>query len=357
MKRILTGVLLLTLILALAACGSGPAKDVENAIAGIGEVTEESGAAIRAARDAFNALTEADQNKVKNKALLEQAESRLAEIHIASVEDMISAIPAWESGTPNEGRKEQIKKAREAYNALPEELQAQVKNYDLLIEAELPHPFAEEQGFVFESPQEHTVPVAQICKAKVTYNPVTGLVSAPEIVSRETTDGFIEYEVSYTLDAGFCFTHVGELKDAPVHIRISGWEPYDYYTGKYLNSAEEKAVDGTAGFGAETIISYNGKEYTVHYSEDVSSTWGDLQKEKEGSRCTHSKFCHFDVHVVIQVPSEYDGLILGLNVKSVKELSPDVFAPEKKEDTSEKSIYWDEDSSEWVFIRLRDVVA
>ena len=108
------------------------AKAVDDQIDAIGEVTLESEDAIDAARNAYEALTEAQQAEVKNYDKLTAAEARLAVLKPAKpVEDLIDAI-----GEVTLGSEDAIAAARNAYEALTEAQQAEVKNYDKLTTAE-----------------------------------------------------------------------------------------------------------------------------------------------------------------------------------------------------------------------------
>ena len=108
------------------------AKPVEDRIDAIGEVTLESEDAIDAARNAYEALTEAQQAEVKNYDKLTAAETRLADLKAAkAVDDMIDAI-----GEVTLESESAIDAARNAYDALTEDQQAEVKNYDKLTAAE-----------------------------------------------------------------------------------------------------------------------------------------------------------------------------------------------------------------------------
>ena len=108
------------------------AKAVDDQIDAIGEVTLESESAIVAARNAYEALTEAQQAEVKNYDKLTAAEARLAVLKPAKpVEDLIDAI-----GEVTLGSEDAIAAARNAYEALTEAQQAEVKNYDKLTTAE-----------------------------------------------------------------------------------------------------------------------------------------------------------------------------------------------------------------------------
>ena len=108
------------------------AKAVDDQIDAIGEVTLESESAIVAARNAYEALTEAQQAEVKNYDKLTTAEARLAVLKPAKpVEDLIDAI-----GEVTLGSEDAIAAARNAYEALTEAQQSEVKNYDKLTTAE-----------------------------------------------------------------------------------------------------------------------------------------------------------------------------------------------------------------------------
>ena len=108
------------------------AKAVDDMIDAIGEVTLESENAIDAARAAYEALTEAQQDEVKSYDKLTAAEARLAVLKPAKpVEKLIDAI-----GEVTLGSESDIAAARTAYDNLTEAQQAEVKNYDKLTAAE-----------------------------------------------------------------------------------------------------------------------------------------------------------------------------------------------------------------------------
>ena len=105
---------------------------VEKLIDAIGTVTLDSEEAIKAARDAYDALTDAQKEQVGNYQTLLDAEAKLADLKAAdAVEKLIDAI-----GTVTLDSEEAIKAARDAYDALTEEQQAQVGNYQTLLDAE-----------------------------------------------------------------------------------------------------------------------------------------------------------------------------------------------------------------------------
>ena len=108
------------------------ADAVEKLIDAIGTVTLDSEEAIKAARGAYDALTDAQKELVGNYQTLLDAEAKLADLKAAdAVEKLIDAI-----GTVTLDSKEAIKAARGAYDALTEEQKAQVGNYQTLLDAE-----------------------------------------------------------------------------------------------------------------------------------------------------------------------------------------------------------------------------
>ena len=112
---------------------SGYAADaVEKLIDAIGTVTLDSEETIKAARDAYDALTEEQKAQVGNYQTLLDAEVKLADLQaVDAVEKLIDAI-----GTVTLDSEEAIKAARGAYDALTEEQKAQVGNYQTLLDAE-----------------------------------------------------------------------------------------------------------------------------------------------------------------------------------------------------------------------------
>ena len=107
-------------------------------------MTADSGDAIKAARNAYDALTSSQQKRVKNYDTLVEAEKAYQAILDASkdltdedrkaadeVEKLIDAID-----TTAPGAEDAVKAAREAYDALTEAQKELVKNRDTLTKAE-----------------------------------------------------------------------------------------------------------------------------------------------------------------------------------------------------------------------------
>ena len=96
-KRISSALALLLAVSLLAGCGkSKEVRAVEKSIASIGEVTEETEAAIGDARAQYEALPEEERESVSNYETLQEAEKRLEELRrlaeINAVEQEIADI-------------------------------------------------------------------------------------------------------------------------------------------------------------------------------------------------------------------------------------------------------------------------
>ena len=101
----------------------------------IGDVTLDSGAAIDAAREAYDSLSETQKEQVNNYDKLTAAEAELARQQkeaVEAVEKLIDAIGDDVTLLSESA----IKAAREAYDALRSDLQPDVSNYDKLTAAE-----------------------------------------------------------------------------------------------------------------------------------------------------------------------------------------------------------------------------
>lgn len=103
MKRILSFILILAICLSLCACGkSEEVKSVEEMISSIGEISIDSTDLINDARDAYNALSDEDKEKVENASILREAtfESlviRCAELNRQSSILAEGVIITWEN--------------------------------------------------------------------------------------------------------------------------------------------------------------------------------------------------------------------------------------------------------------------
>ena len=139
MKRIFP-IASVLLILCITLCACGKVQNAEKLIDAIGEVTADSGPQIEAAEQAIAELDADQKAKVSNLDLFEDAKLQYADAlevkkendtKINRVEERIQAI---KTVTTNSGNT--IRTAREAFDRLDPELQANVSNKDSLFEAE-----------------------------------------------------------------------------------------------------------------------------------------------------------------------------------------------------------------------------
>ena len=139
MKRIFS-IASVLLIFCITLCACGKVQNAEKLIDAIGEVTADSGPQIEAAEQAIAELDADQKAKVSNLDLFEDAKLQYADAlevkkendkKINRVEERIQAI---KTVTTNSGNT--IRTAREAFDRLDPELQANVSNKDSLFEAE-----------------------------------------------------------------------------------------------------------------------------------------------------------------------------------------------------------------------------
>ena len=137
----------LTVLVDQAAVDQAAADDVMGKITAIGEVAynETSKGLIDAAREAYNALTDAQKALVTNLETLTNAETAYANLKAAAekaaadqlaADDVIAKITAIGEVAYNETSKGLIDAARNAYTALTEDQKALVTNYEVLTVAE-----------------------------------------------------------------------------------------------------------------------------------------------------------------------------------------------------------------------------
>ena len=123
-----------------ALANQAAAKAVDDLIDAIGDVTLTDGckAAIDAARKAYDALTDVQKALVEKLDTLTAAEAAYKKLAAdkAAVDDVIAKIDAIGKVKITNTVKAAIDAARAAYDALPDELKAQVTNYDTLTAAE-----------------------------------------------------------------------------------------------------------------------------------------------------------------------------------------------------------------------------
>ncbi|MGI5875169.1 MAG: S-layer homology domain-containing protein [Bacillota bacterium] len=119
------------------AADQAAADEVKALIDAIGEVTLTKESAIKAARSAYNDLSEDQRALVDNEAILAAAENKLLELKgedeavVKAAEDLIAAI-----GEVSSEKEPAVQKARAAYDALTENQKERVNNAEVLIAAE-----------------------------------------------------------------------------------------------------------------------------------------------------------------------------------------------------------------------------
>lgn len=104
---------------------------VEKKIQSIKTITEESGNAINAAREAFDRLAPELQSAVSNKDTLSKAEETFEQLAIQTVTDAINQI-----GAVSLDNEDAIIAAEKAYNKFDESIQQKIENRDVLFAAE-----------------------------------------------------------------------------------------------------------------------------------------------------------------------------------------------------------------------------
>ena len=118
-----------------AMVDAAAAKAAEDLIDAIGEVTFDSGDAITAAREAYDALTDTQKELVKNYEKLTAAEETYAAlVDAAAAKAVDDLIDAIGEVTVDSG--DAITAAREAYDALTDAQKELVENYEKLLAAE-----------------------------------------------------------------------------------------------------------------------------------------------------------------------------------------------------------------------------
>ena len=106
-------------------------ENAESKISAIGDVTLDSKDAIKDARDTYDALTDDQKKQVTNYDVLETAEAKLSDLQVENVKTKIDGI-----GEVTLSSSSTIKAARTAYDALTDDQKKQVTNYDVLQKAE-----------------------------------------------------------------------------------------------------------------------------------------------------------------------------------------------------------------------------
>ena len=372
MKRAVAGVLCVCMLVCMSACGSA-SKDVEESIAAIGDVDRASEDAIRFAREAYESLKDTEKAEVGNYDVLEAAEEQLEEMKVSEAEDLIGQIGDWQPGG-NEQRDLQIQAAREAYNALTEAQQEKVENSGDLVKAEQ-KPFAEEMGFVFSEPRRsYTVPIDARLNDNAARPLVKNAeMPAPDVTrSEEDDEGYVVYTISWAGNVDFIFDRDEWHRNKSwtcVDVYLSN--VYDYYTGLFLLNSDEVSSSTDDGLDVlQLTVEYQGKSFDIfvkgtedldwNSSYDFDSTWRPDRTSAEAVD-TSVKVIPMEFTLMIRVPEDYDGLMIA--IRGEEEEAPfyeDMgnFDCEQHGYTVEPPpvIYWSGNPEHWTFIRVDDMV-
>lgn len=150
--------------------------------------------AVKAARSAYETLTEKQQSLVLNLYILERAEQLVAEKKaVQEVEDAIDALPE----VIGKEHSEAIKAARAAYNDLSPELRALVRNVDKLLNAEKALKSLRKP---MDKPIKHTKWESNVVEAVVK----DGVVSAKQLAAIQGEDLILRIEG--TMESGEAYT-------------------------------------------------------------------------------------------------------------------------------------------------------
>ena len=179
-------------------------------ISAIGDVTLESEDAIKEARTAYDALTDAQKELVSNKDVLEKAESTLKELQDAKAADVKAAEEVTNKisaiGDVTLESEDAIKEARTAYDALTDAQKELVSNKDVLEKAETTLKELKDAKDADDAKVAATPKSITLSNTRYIYN---GKVQKPQVTVKNAKGEVIKgYTVKY---AGNC-KNVGKYK-------------------------------------------------------------------------------------------------------------------------------------------------
>ena len=186
------------------------ADQVSKNITNIGTVTLESEDAIKEARTAYDALTDAQKELVSNKDVLEKAESTLKELQDAKAADVKAAEEVTNKidaiGDVTLESEDAIKEARTAYDALTDAQKELVSNKDVLEKAESTLKELKDAKDADDAKAAATPKSITLSNTRYIYN---GKVQKPQVTVKNAKGEVIKgYTVKY---AGNC-KNVGKYK-------------------------------------------------------------------------------------------------------------------------------------------------
>ena len=185
-------------------------KAVIDKISAIGDVTLKSEDAIKEARTAYDALTDAQKELVSNKDVLEKAESTLKELQDAKAADVKAAEEVTNKisaiGDVTLESEDAIKEARTAYDALTDAQKELVSNKDVLEKAETTLKELKDAKDADDAKAAATPKSITLSNTRYIYN---GKVQKPQVTVKNAKGEVIKgYTVKY---AGNC-KNVGKYK-------------------------------------------------------------------------------------------------------------------------------------------------
>lgn len=127
MKKLFALILVLTIALSLCACKSAEAKNVEELITSIGNVSLDCESSLTAAENAYNALSEEDKASIENHDVLTAARTSFDALRVDALIDAIGDVTLNSESA--------ITAAETAFAALSDETKAQVTKVSVLTNA------------------------------------------------------------------------------------------------------------------------------------------------------------------------------------------------------------------------------
>jgi len=204
-------------------------------------------------------------------------------------------------------------------------------------------PFFE--GFSFSAPAEQPTRVDWYMGDSHDAQGGEVTTGAPVITYTTNGNSTVTYHITYTVTGKIEFPTPKNFKSyGDLGMTVFPYGAFDYYTGVSYNA---RALSYTDRFDYDTLISIQGKPYTVHYSKTVRDT-------SKGERTYSTVIIRQDSteEMEITAPADYDGLVIAL-----RRGGPTYYymnADERKSSTASR--YWNDYDrlSDWVFIRVSD---
>lgn len=211
--------------------------------------------------------------------------------------------------------------------------------------------FAEEMGWRYESPQEHDIPAAQASTLldEAVYGPVRAQISAPEIARSEPDEeGFVTYQIRYSTAADASFSMPADKNCSSYYILASGYDLFDSYTGRMLNSRDDGALGDGRIYTRETEL----EGVPVLVTEKAVCTWGEWKLTEVQDRVSASNRAVVDSTMTVRVPEDYRGLTLGLDIENKPNVPPELLMGGTERDSSPE--IWEGKREDWVFVLADD---